>query len=298
MAENMGIPRDLMGVRDYDAAAHLKERGMKEREVWTLTFDAFLSETPFPGIMQAMLKRLEEVYQYPVDIEFTLNFTGTTSFQINLVQCRPLQTKGEGKSVEIPVDIDPGRIFFKSKGAFMGGNVIQPVRRIIYVEPDEYSRLSLSEKYDIARLIGKLNRQISDRDECPTMLIGPGRWGTSTPSLGVPVRFAEISNISVIVEIEHANGSLMPELSFGTHFFQDLVETDIFYVALFPGREHVFFNASWMQEMKNELTSEFPEGIRYEHVVKVRNIEEKGLYLMADIVTQRVLCFKPSKTDQ
>ncbi|MBA4418763.1 MAG: phosphoenolpyruvate synthase [Syntrophus sp. (in: bacteria)] len=298
MTEKMGIPRDLLGVRDFDAAAHLKERGMKEREVWTLTFDAFLSETPFPGIMQAMLKRLELVYHYPVDIEFTVNFTGPTAFQINLVQCRPLQTKGEGKSVEIPADVAPDRVLFQSKGAFMGGNVIQPVRRIIYIEPDEYSRLPLSEKYDIARLIGKLNRLITNKGRCPAMLMGPGRWGTSTPSLGVPVRFSEISNISVIVEIEHANGSLMPELSFGTHFFQDLVETDIFYVALFPGREHVAFNLSWIQKMKNELPSEFPEGRRYEHVVKVWNIEEERLYLMADIVTQMVLCFNPSKTDQ
>jgi hypothetical protein len=298
MTEDMGIPRDLVGIRDLDAAKYLKERGMKEKEVWILTFDALLSESPFPEIMRTMLERLEYAYNYPVDTEFTVNFTGPKTFQINLVQCRPLQTKGEGKSIEIPTDIASSHVLFQSKGGFMGGNVSQPVRRIVYVKPHEYSRLPLTEKYDIARLIGKLNRQIKDRVQWPTLLIGPGRWGTSTPSLGVPVRFSEISNISIMVELEYENGSLVPELSFGTHFFQDLVETDIFYAAIFSGRDHTFFNAGWIEDMGNVLSSVVPEATRYEHVVKVQDLEEGRLHLMADIVSQRVLCFNPSKTDQ
>ena len=78
------------------------------------------------------------------------------------------------------------------------------------------------------------------------MLLGPGRWGTTTPSLGVPVSFAEINNVTILGEIEFATSNAIPELSFGTHFFQDLVETDIFYLALFPSRQGVYMNESFL----------------------------------------------------
>ena len=84
----------------------------------------------------------------------------------------------------------------------MGGSIAQPLKRLIYVDPEGYSRLPISEKYTIARLVGKLNKQIRNRENLPTLLLGPGRWGTTTPSLGVPVRFSEINNFMVIAEVE------------------------------------------------------------------------------------------------
>jgi hypothetical protein len=288
---------DLVSVRDFEAERQLRERGIKDRDALILTFDKLLSGSPFPVTMQKMLKKLEGTYQYPVDIEFTTNFTGKGGFQINLVQCRPLQTKGEGKRVAMPKRVEARDSLFQSKGNFMGGNIVQPIKQIIYVDPEGYIKLSLSEKYDIARLVGKLNRQIGDREKTPTLLMGPGRWGTTTPSLGVPVRFSEINNLSTIVEIEYEGGSLVPELSFGTHFFQDLVETDIFYVALFPGKGDAQFNREWLDESENRLSTLFPESGKYQSVVKVEHVEERKLYLMADIVSQRVICFSSSKTD-
>ena len=299
--ESTGIPLDLFAVRDTEAAEYLRERGLKQTEPWILTFESLLSETTFPTIMKDMLKSLETAYGYPVDVEFTTNFggQGKEDFQINVVQCRPLQTKGEGKRVEIEADIAENRILFASQGNFMGNSIIQPIRRVIYVEPEGYSRLSTSERYDIARLIGRLNRQIgAERDRLPTLLMGPGRWGTTTPSLGVPVGFSEINNVSVLVEIEYETGSLTPELSFGTHFFQDLVETSIFYAAIFPRRKHAFFNPGWMASMENRLTALVPGSSHYQTVLKVYDVDDGKLSLMADIVSQRLVCFSPSKTDQ
>jgi hypothetical protein len=284
-------------VRDLEADRQLRERGIRDREAFILTFDKLLSGSTFPVTMQKMLKKLEATYQYPVDVEFTANYTGKGGFQINLVQCRPLQTKGEGKRVAIPKRLEAHHILFQSKGNFMGGNIVQPIKRIIYVDPEGYIKLSLSEKYDIARLIGRLNRQIRDRETTPTLLMGPGRWGTTTPSLGVPVRFSEINNLSIIVEIEYEGGSLVPELSFGTHFFQDLVETDIFYVALFPGKGDVQFNREWLDGSENMLSSLLPEAAKYQSVLRVEHVDEKRLYLMADILSQRVICFSSSKVD-
>ena len=299
--EKTGIPLDLFAVRDTEAAEYMRERGLKDGEPWILTFETLFSETTFSSVMQGILRDLEEAYGYPVDVEFTVNFgtRGKEDYQINVVQCRPLQTKGEGKRVEIETDIADDRILFASQGNFMGSSIVQPIRRIIYVEPEGYNKLTTSERYDIARLIGRLNRQIgSERDLLPTLLMGPGRWGTTTPSLGIPVGFSEINNMSVLVEIEHETGSLTPELSFGTHFFQDLVETSIFYAAIFPRRKHALFNPGWMTAMENRLASLAPGNGRYEAILKVYDVDEGRLSLMADIVSQKLLCFNPSKTDQ
>ena len=226
-----------------------------------------------------------------MDIEFTLNFTGEGDYRINLVQCRPLQTKGRQQSVEMPERLSRKQVLFQSQGNFMGGNISQQIRRIIYVDPKAYNELSLYGKHDIARLIGKLNRQIIVREEQPALLIGPGRWGTTTPSLGVPVRFAEINQITGIVELEYQSGSLMPELSFGTHFFQDLVETDIFYVAIFSGKKKEPFNAEWLEAYPNHLWDILPEDGQYESCVRVCDVGDK-VYLKSDILSQRVICYR------
>jgi hypothetical protein len=294
----MRLDLDLVGVRDLETRDLLRERGKADAESWILTFDKLLSESSFPDVMRQILQTLDGAYQYPVDIEFTVNMTSSRNFQVNLVQCRPLQTKGEGKRAKIPEAVDARAVLFKSSGNFMGGNVVQRIGRIVHVDGAAYSSLSVTERYDIARLIGKLNKQASDREGLPTLLMGPGRWGTTSPSLGVPVRFSEINNISVMVEIEYATGSLVPELSFGTHFFQDLVETNIFYVAVFPGKNGAVFNDAWMEGLENLLPRLIPDSARYAHVVRVYDVDREGLYLMADIVSQAVLCFSASKTDQ
>lgn len=291
MREGMNLNLDLLGMRDASTEGRRSEHESSGEDAWILTFDPLLAESNFSEIMQRMLKKLEAAYRYPVDIEFTINFVHAATFLVNLVQCRPLQTKGVRARVRIPPDIPAGDILFQTVGGFMGGDTMQPISRIIHIDPEGYSSLSLTAKYDIARLIGKLNRLIEDRETMPALLMGPGRWGTTTPSLGVPVRFSEINNVSAMVEIEHHGGSLMPELSFGTHFFQDLVETDIFYVALFKQKDQVIFNRAWIDAQSNILGALLPGSRHYEGIVKVCDIAEPPLYLMADILSQKVLCF-------
>jgi hypothetical protein len=123
------------------------------------------------------------------------------------------------------------------------------------------------------------------------MLLGPGRWGTTTPSLGVPVRFSEINNVGFLGEIAYTDGNLMPELSFGTHFFQDLVETNIFYLAIFPEYPEVIFHQSILDQFENVRESLVPESSIFEDVVKVYDMGERNLRIMADIVSQKLICF-------
>lgn len=291
ISEDLDIKLDLLAVQDRYTMQKMAELGMKGQEAWVLTFEKLLANTDFPSIMRKLLKTLEDRYQYPVDVEFTVNFTEDDTFRINLLQCRPLQTKGVKAGIQIPKNIKPEKILFRSQGYIMGGSISQPLKRIIYVDPAKYVELTISQKYSVARLIGKLNARIADRETTPTILFGPGRWGTTTPSLGVPVSFAEINRIAVLAEIAYEGGNLMPELSFGTHFFQDLVESDIFYVALFPQKENVELNNERLLGMHNLLADVFPEDSKYADAVRVCDVESEQLQIMSDVISQRVVCF-------
>jgi len=282
---------ELIAVRDNAAEEYMRSLGRNAQESWVLTFDELLSTTPFARVMSKMLKKLEQVYRYPVDIEFTVNFNAEGKAKVNLLQCRPFQTKGHYTRVEIPEKISKAKILLRQDANFMGGSVYLSIARLIYIDPHGYTKLTLSEKYEIARLVGRLNKQINKREEIPTILFGPGRWGTTTPAMGVPVTFSEINNVAAIAEIAYSDGSLIPDLSFGTHFFQDLVEMDIFYMAIYPEKENVIFNKAWLERQPNVLKDLLPEDKKYVDVVRVCDVKTKDLRLLSDIVTQQMICF-------
>jgi hypothetical protein len=276
---------DLYGVRDTEASEALRNLGRPAHDIWMLTFDSFLTETPFIDRMSRMLNRLEDAYEHPVDIEFTANFNPAGDIQINLLQCRPFQTIGKSGQSGMPEAISEENIIIRMEGNFMGGNIAQPVARIIFVDPQPYSALSVSEKYSVARLIGKLNR-ITNRDRHPTLLLGPGRWGTHTPAMGVPVTFAEINHMAALAEISYRDGSLIPDLSFGTHFFHDLIETRIFYLAVYPEQPEVIFNADWFRGLPNLLETISSADAALHHVVRIADIPDAGFRLCSDVTTQ------------
>ncbi len=282
---------ERVAVKDDEAKRMMEGRGLEDKDYWILTLDKVLENKPLVNSLKTILGLLEASYHYPVEIEFTINFTKNNSFKINLLQCRPLQTRGLGLKVNMPEQINKKDLLFDSRGYFLGGNISQKIDWVIYVDPEKYNKLVLSDKYEIAHIVGSLNKSIKDKDELPTLLMGPGRWGTTTPSLGVPVKFAEINNVAVLAEVAFSAGNLMPELSFGTHFFQDLVETNIFYVALFPEKEDFLFNLSWFKQLKNLFSELMPESVKFEDIIGVYDVSNKSLRVMSDVVSQRVICF-------
>ena len=280
-----------IAVKDDEAMRMMSGKGAADKQYWILTLDNAFSNNLLVDSFKKILKSLEEIYHYPVEIEFTVNFTEDNLFRINLLQCRPLQTRGLGKRIQMPDKINKKDLLFDSREYFLGGNLSQKIQRIVYVDPQEYIELLLSDKYEIARIVGSLNRAIDSKVKLPTMLMCPGRWGTTTPSLGVPVKFAEINNVAVLVEIAFAAGNLMPELSFGTHFFQDLVETNIFYIALFPEKKEVVFSLKWLKQFRNSLGELIPQAMKYKNVISIYDLNGQNLSLISDVVSQRVLCF-------
>ena len=267
------------------------DRGKTGIDQWILTFDQFLTTTPFIDIMAKMLKTLQRAYGVPVDIEFTVNYNQADEIQVNLLQCRPFQTTGNVADVVIPEQISVENILIRTEGRFMGGNVSLPISCVIWVDPENYAELSLSEKYSVARLIGKLNRLVVDRKINPTLLVGPGRWGTHTPAMGVPVTFSEINHITALAEMSYQDGSLIPDLSFGTHFFHDLTETNIFYMAVYPEDPSVLFNPELLQKMPNTLKSISPLDGGLDGVVKVYYFADKKLMIRSNVISQKMICY-------
>jgi len=279
------VDPSLFASVDHETLRRMRERGMKvQQKPYILDLHRLLRETEFPDVMRDMLQCLSRVYDYPVDVEFTANFTEDGRFRINIVQCRPLQTKGLGRKVALP-DADAGDCLFAMQGNFMGGNVRLPIDYAVLVRSSAYLKLSEQDKYAVARLIGQLGRQLKGST---LMLVGPGRWGTTTPSLGVPVKFAEINHASVLVEVAEPDEGFMPELSYGSHFFQDLVEAGIFYAAVFAGQPGVVFRPERILNEPNRLAELLPQHAALAHVVHVA--ATCGMELYSDIVSQRVIC--------
>ena len=285
--------------RDGSAARPAKSpSGLRRDETYdagdlVLTFDELLTETPFVADMRELLQTLQRAYDYPVDVEFTANFIDADRYKINVVQCRPLQVASNGPAVALPESIAAEDRVLEARGAVIGRGRVNRIDRLVYVSPSAYGQLPQSDRYSIARAIGRLMH--ADRPEPPreVMLIGPGRWGTTTPSLGVPVRFAEIDTARVLCEIVAMREDLIPDVSLGTHFFNDLVEMDMLYLALFPGREGNSWNEAFFEQTPNRLAEILPADAKWSHVLHVLDLPPAGaaLTLNANALTQQVVCY-------
>jgi len=163
--------------------------------------------------------------------------------------------------------------------------------------PAVYGTLPIRERHEVARLLGKINRALKLRGDAGlTMLIGPGRWGTSSPSLGIPVSFADINEVSVLCEIVAMREDLIPDVSLGTHFLNELVEMDMLYLALFPGQENSFLNERVFLDRLSILPELIPAAAKWDHAVRVVPAaalagEGRHVSLIANAVKQEVDCF-------
>ncbi|MBO5556036.1 MAG: pyruvate kinase [Oscillospiraceae bacterium] len=265
---------------DLATAARYRELGLYGEPIPDiLNFSKLLKKTDFAAVMTRIMAILAEKYNYPVDVEYACNFDRDGEYRVNLLQCRTIQTHGLGQAGVVPKVRD---FLFRIKGNFMGGNAAIPLRHVVFVKVEPYLSLSESRKYSVARQVGKLNQLLKDER---AVLLGPGRWGTTTPSLGVPVSFAEISKYTCMCELAYSSHGLRPELSYGSHFFQDLVETGIFYAAIYQGEEGCLFNEALFDRYPDryrELTGDET----LEGVIQVFDFGRDGAILYAETASQ------------
>ena len=220
-----------------------------------LTFDELLSRTEFPQLMRELLTTLEAEYRTPVDVEFTARVVeenGKTSVQITIIQCRPLGTIKEA-SYEKPQRVAEMDKIFSGSSVVTGG-MIEGIRYVLYVKPEGYFALrTQDERNQLERAIGKINAALHNENY---ICVGPGRWGTSNPDLGVHVDYADIFNARAIVELTGSEVGIPDEPSLGTHFFQDLLEGQIYPLAVNLNRDT--FNTQFFEASPNHLLEWLP----------------------------------------
>ena len=287
---------EMVAVCDEELQQRREASGQEHIFPWVLTFDRLLTQTPFATEMREILRILQTAYRWPVDIEFTANFLDPTRYQINLVQCRPFQVKikGQGSKVLVPEHVEPDRLVLRSRGPIVGQSLSTKVDRLVYVVPSVYSQMSMSQRYSVARLIGRLSHLDEAHRVQTLMLLGPGRWGTSMPSLGIPVSFAEINTVSVLGEIAVMHEGLVPDVSLGTHFFNDLVEMDMLYLAVFPDKPDNQLNESFLQQAPNRLAELLSSAYDWQEAIRViDSVATPGgtIYLNVDSLKQKALCY-------
>ncbi len=291
-----------------DLAKAVKELGAEmfsEEEEYSgvyyrhINLDHVLKNEKLLSDLSSILSILREHYSNNVDTEFTVNFSADGRYQINLLQCRPQHIKRDTELLKPLPEAKDENIIMKTTGGIVGQSRFVPVDRVIYVVPEVYGRLPEQERYAAAAVVGKLAKH-GNAENKTIMLIGPGRWGTKMPSLGVPVAFSEINTASIICELGVMHEGLTPDLSMGTHFFNDMVEMNILYIGHFSGRQENTFNEKMILSLPDSFEDFLPE----EHAWKgaIRAIETERLpggmklYLSADAVKQSSSLYMAEET--
>lgn len=273
---------------DREAERRLRERGRK-RDVVFVNCNGLVNNDDFVRLMKELLNTLETAYDYPVDIEYTINVGEDNLFVVNLLQCRPLQVSTTNEVVELP-EASKENTFFHIKQSSMGRSRDEKLDVLVYVDPHKYYEYPYSKKSSIARIIGEINTYCAKNNK-NSILIVPGRIGTSSPELGIPVVFADISHFSAILEESYSEVGYVPELSFGSHMFQDLVEADIYYGAIFENEKRLMFNKELLNGYKNNI-SDIISGVSEEitEMITVIEFKDNNLEFYHDMKKDESLC--------
>jgi hypothetical protein len=247
-----------------------------------VTAQGLMKNQRFVQVMKAMLKKLTSHYRKPVDIEFAIELLpgSELDFRIHLLQCRQQSRRAEQAEIQIPENIPQKDILLVSQRMVSAGRIPQ-IRFVVYVDPEQYKSFDNTTRYRISRAIGKLNAMLSEET---FILVGPGRWGSSNLELGVPVSYGDIYNAKALVEIALPYGDAAPEASYGTHFFQDLVESNIYPLPIYPDEKDAFFHYQFFRSTPNILGRLLPSCSDLAAFFKVIDIKEATGGMLLEII--------------
>jgi hypothetical protein len=229
-----------------------------------VTFDGFTRTRSSTDTIRWALKTLEQAYGCPVDIEFA-----SDGEQLHLLQCRPQAVRGAERKVRVPADVPAERRIFSAHRDIESAEV-EDLELVVLVDPRDYVRLETEERrVAVAQAVSRLNTALAGRRFA---LLGPGRWGSKDTRLGVRIGYADLHNTRLLVEIARRQGGYTPEVSFGSHFFQDLIEADIPYLALYPDEEGVVFADGFLRGSENVLADLLPDAADLADVLRVIDV--------------------------
>ena len=267
--------RRILLEHDTQAERILRERGDR-RSVEFVSCHGLTKNSGMMELMREMMAQLQETYGQSVDIEFTINLSEDGDFVVNLLQCRPLTVMPRESDSGSDPDLSDGGaadspktapeecpdgnscILLETVRSSMGMSRSVPVDGIVYIDPVAYYGMPYADKPSIAASLGALNWHFRDQGKS-LVLLTPGRIGTSSPELGVPTAFSDISSFNAICEIAESGAGYQPELSYGSHIFQDLVEADILYGAVFEDDRRVHFHPEFLKELPNDIRKIVPD---------------------------------------
>lgn len=253
----------------------LSTASLESTDDLVITFDALVRDSRFVDLMSTTLHVLEDAYQTPVDIEFALDIVPEypqPSYLLHLLQCRPLSERIVGEVVDIPADLPERDVLFRTYDLIPDGKV-EGVRYIVFVDPRAYSGIEkASQRLELGRAIGRLNKILEDES---FIIMGPGRWGSANLELGVRVGYSDIFNTKALIEMSVAGSGGIPELSYGTHFFQDLVEAGIYSLPLHLENPRSTFDWTYFEEADNLLERLSPHDASLASTLKVIDVSRK-----------------------
>ena len=262
--------RHLVSIIDHDRLEH--PVGLVpdfEKQDAVFTFEGLIRKTPFVSYIRELLTLLQARLDGPVDVEFA--YDGVDFY---LLQCRPQSYSGDSVPVAIPKDLPPERVIFAANRYVSNGKVPE-ITHVVYVDLEEYSQLpDQRSMQEVGRAVGRLNKLLPKRQ---FILIGPGRWGSRGDiKLGVPVTYSDINNSAMLIEVARQKGNYLPDLSFGTHFFQDLVEASIRYLPLYPDDPHTAFKESFLRRSSSVLKELLPEFAHLSNTLRVIDVPREA----------------------
>jgi hypothetical protein len=274
---------DLYYVVSVDDDGHLSAPLFKKDEINTaracVTLDNVLSKTPAPALMKRILNHLEQAHGRPVEVEFAWD-----NGILYLLQCRALAASRLVEKVTVPKGIDSAKILFTCSNVLFS-SVVRNIEYVVYIDPRAYAAIStFAERIALGRTVGRINRLLEDKVYA---LFGPGRWGTNDVNMGVKVSYEDINRSRVLAEIAIREAGVVPEPSFGTHFFNDLVEANIVPLAIDPDSPGTVFREEFFRQCPNALLSLDPK-LQKDGIVRVIHVPScaRGQYLQVYLDTE------------
>ena len=215
----------------YDPDDQIIREGLYDNGRKIISFDGVLQQGvfPLPELMQMAMKYGSHAMRRPVEIEFACNLNADKTGDFCLLQIRPI-VDAKQELVENVAAVPENECLLKTSSS-LGHGISEDVHDVVYVKWDD--NFSAANNPQIAMDIEKINRQFLAEGK-QYVLIGPGRWGSSDPWLGVPVKWPAISAARVIAEIALPGYRVDP--SQGTHFFQNLTSFGVGYFTIDTNR--------------------------------------------------------------
>jgi hypothetical protein len=272
--------RDLRYIVSLDEGEYVRDLivagSLSDATKMLVTFDYLTKNRSFIKLMRTVLARLEIEYERPVDMEFTVDFQESypdTNFRLNVLQCRPLSMRVTEELVMIPTDLSDDDVLFTSYQLVPDGR-IEGVEYIIYVDPKKYQHtLDKEIMVQIRQAIGRLNKLLEGKR---FVMMGPGRWGSANIDLGVRLTYADMYNTKALIEMAVESEGTTPALSYGTHFYQDLVETGIHALPLHLEDPRSKFSWDFFESSDNSLSDFSPKDAFLSEYLKIIELESNA----------------------